>query len=95
MSLPVGVSLSSCKSTSYIPGSISLSEADKTREVCAMCWENGSRSTALYCGLRNGRVQRFSCRDRVFVAESDCSVKGGGVFVGLGRHDRYYERLVQ
>ena len=82
----IGVSLLTGKSTSYLPGSMTLSDAERTREVCAMCWEHGSRST-LYCGLRNGMVQRFSCSDRVFEAECDCSVDGG-VFVGLGRHDR-------
>lgn len=72
-----------------MPGSMTLSQADKSREVCAMCWESGSDSThTLYCGLRNGRVQRFSCEERVFVAECDCS-GDGGAFVGLGRHDRF------
>ena len=52
-----------------------------------MCWEHGSRSV-LYCGLKNGRVQRFNCDERVFVAECDCSVDDGA-FVGIGRHDRY------
>ena len=79
--------MSTSKSTSYLPGCMTLSEADRMREVCAMCWEHGSESL-LYCGLRSGRVQQFSCRERVFVAECDCSTDGG-VFVGLGRHDRY------
>ena len=72
-----------------MPGSMTLSQTDKSREVCAMCWESGSGSThMLYCGLRNGTVQKFSCEDRIFIAECDCS-SDGGVFVGLGRHDRF------
>ena len=80
------MALSSGKTTTYMPGSMALSEADRAREVCAICWEYGSRSV-LYCGLKNGRVQRFNCDERIFVAECDCSVDDG-VIAGLGRHDR-------
>lgn len=79
------------KSTSYMPGSMTLSGADKSREVCAMCWEGGASASwtdTLYCALRNGRVQKFGCEERVFSAECDCS-GNGGVFVGLGRHERF------
>lgn len=76
-----------------MPGSMTLSQADKSREVCAMCWEVGGPVTnTLYCALRNGRVQKFSCEERVFLAECDCS-GDGGVFIGLGRHDRCVEIL--
>ena len=88
----VGVCLSTGKSTSYLPGGATLSEADRTREVCAMCWEHGSESL-LYCGLRSGTVQRFSCREREFLAECDCSTDGG-VFVGLRRHDRFDTKVL-
>ena len=75
-----------------MPGSMTLSQADKTREVCTMCWESGGSSTdTLYCGLRNGRVQKFGCEERVFLAECDCT-GDGGVFIGLGRHDRFEKR---
>ena len=70
-----------------MPGLMTLSQTDRTTEVCAMCWEHDS-THMLYCGLRNGNVQRFSCEGRVFEAECDCS-SDGGVLVGLGRHDRF------
>ena len=50
-----------------------------------MCWEYRSKES-LYCGLRNGMVQRFSCCDRIFTAECDCT-GGNGEFVGLGKHE--------
>ncbi len=50
-----------------------------------MCWEGESRDT-LYCGRRDGIVQRFSCQDRLFSAECDCT-GGEGQFVGLGKHE--------
>ena len=71
-----------------MPGGMTLSQSDKSQEVCAMCWESGpTPHGALYCGLRNCKVQRFGCEERVFLAECDCS-GDGGTFVGLGRHDR-------
>ncbi len=50
-----------------------------------MCWEHEAEGEVLYCGLKNGLVQRFSCQGRVFEAECDCT-GGEGSFVGLGRH---------
>lgn len=69
--------------TSYYHNS--LETADRTQEVCAMCWEHEAEGEVLYCGLRNGMVQRFNCQGRVFEAECDCT-GGEGTFVGLGRH---------
>ena len=51
-----------------------------------MCWEAGGEEEGLYCGLKSGVVQRFSCQERVFEAECDCT-EGQGTFVGLGKHE--------
>ena len=64
----------------------SMETADRSQEVCAMCWEHGAEGEMLYCGLKNGLVQRFNCHERVFEAECDCT-GGKGVFVGLGKHE--------
>lgn len=79
-----GVSLSSHEVTNYHK---CLERSDVTQEVCAMCWEHGDRGETLYCGLKNGLVQRFSCRERVFEAECDCT-GGEGTFVGLEKHEK-------
>ena len=76
-----GVSLPSGEITSYHK---CLQTADKSQEVCAMCWEQAGVGQVLYCALRNGLVQRFDSEGRVFQAECDCSC-GDGVFVGLGK----------
>ena len=49
-----------------------------------MCWEHEARGQVLYCALRSGLVQRFSCQERQFQAECDCT-GGEGTFVGLGK----------
>lgn len=79
----VGVSLANGEVTNYHHASLEV--ADRSQEVCAMCWEHSGKGEGLYCGLRNGVVQRFGCRERVFEAECDCT-GGEGTFVGLGKH---------
>ena len=43
-------------------------------------------SFQLYAGLRNGKVQCFSCTEKVFTTECDCT-GGEGTLVGLGKHE--------
>lgn len=40
----------------------------------------------LYAGLRNGKVQCFSCTEKIFTTECDCT-GGEGTLVGLGKHE--------
>ncbi len=82
---PLGVCLPTGRATNYLPASITLSQTDKRKEVTVMCWEDESHD-ALYCGRRDGIVQKFSCQDRLFTAECDCT-GGEGQFVGLGKHN--------
>ena len=79
-----GVTLANGEVTSYHHASLEM--ADRSQEVCAMCWEHDGEGEGLYCGLKNGVVQRFGCRERVFEAECDCT-GGEGTFVGLGKHE--------
>lgn len=77
------MSLSSGDVTSYHK---CMDTADKTQEVCVMCWEHEGQGEVLYCGLKNGLVQKFNCEERVFEEDSDCT-GGDGVLVGLGKHE--------
>eukprot|EP00731_Ephydatia_muelleri_P028006 Em0019g879a len=79
-----GVSLESKKCLNYLPGQLTLADMDKSREICAMCWEDGSKDQ-IYMALRSGLVQCFSCVENRFTAECDCS-GGDGAFVGIGKH---------
>ena len=79
-----GVSLGGHEVSSYHPSS--LGKADRSQEVCALCWEHQSEGEWLYCALQSGVVQRFNCQERTFEAECDCT-GGEGVFVGLGKHE--------
>lgn len=81
---PPGVSLATGEVTSYHK---CLESSDRTQEVCAMCWEDQAEGEVLYCALKNGLVQRFSCRERVFQAECDCT-GGEGTFVGVGMQEK-------
>ena len=37
------MSVSARVCTNVLPGNMTLSEADKSREICAMCWEHQSK----------------------------------------------------
>jgi len=42
-----GASLSSKQCTNFLPGSLSLSQTDKSKEICVMCWEHQSQEKVL------------------------------------------------
>lgn len=44
---PTGASLSSKQCTNFLPGSLSLSQTDKSKEICVMCWEHESQEKVL------------------------------------------------
>ena len=76
------------KCTNYLPGGLSLSQTDKSREVLCMC-RGGEleRDHVVYAGLRNGTVQSFDCKERQFVAECDVT-QGKGRLVGVAKQER-------
>ena len=88
-----GVSLEPLRCTNYLPGGLSLTQTDKSREMLCMCREQGSSEGTLYVGLRNGVVQEFDCRERRFTVECDTTT-GVGTLVGVAKHNRHVESLI-
>ena len=85
--LPLGVSLDPLRCTNYLPGGLSLSQADKSREILCMCRERDGDRRTVYAGLRRGLVQAFDTSERRFTVE--CDVTGGlETLVGVAKHGR-------
>ena len=89
------MSLDPLRCTNYLPGGLTLEQADKSREMLCMCRKaggggggGGGRSSMVYVGLRSGVVQAFDCSERRFTAQ--CDTTGGvGTLVGVAKYERY------
>lgn len=72
--------------TNYLPGGLSLTQADKSREMLCMSREIEDERT-VYVGLRSGVVQAFDCTERRFTLECD-TTGGAETLVGVAKQNR-------
>ena len=81
------MSLDPLRCTNYLPGGLSLTQTDKSREMLCMSREMEGKKM-LYVGLRSGVVQVFDCLERRFTME--CDTTGGvGTLVGVAKQNRW------